>query len=53
MLKDNLRRAVFPVYAVMCLPVTFYALAQLPLYLDLIQATFKKVPQRSDMAVLL
>jgi hypothetical protein len=50
-LKNNLRHVVFPVYAVMCLSVTFYALAQLPLYLDLIHATFKKVPQRSDKAV--
>jgi hypothetical protein len=52
-LKDNMRDAVFPVYAVMCPPVTFYALAQLPLYLDLIQAAFEKVPQRSNKAVLL
>lgn len=46
-LKDKLKYAAFPVYAVTCLPVTFFAFAQFPLYFDLIWATFKKVPQRS------
>ncbi|KAA8543283.1 hypothetical protein F0562_021222 [Nyssa sinensis] len=46
-LKDQLKYAAFPVYAVTCLPVTFFAIAQFPLYFDLIWATFKKVPQRS------
>ncbi|KAE8009772.1 hypothetical protein FH972_006188 [Carpinus fangiana] len=50
-LKDKLRYAAFPVYAVTCLPVTFFAMAQFPLYFDLIWATFKKVPQRSYKAV--
>ncbi|RDX77181.1 Ankyrin repeat-containing protein, partial [Mucuna pruriens] len=45
-LKDKLRSAAFPVYAVTCLPVTLFALAQFPLYIDLIWATFKKVPKR-------
>ena len=44
LLKDELSVAAFPVYAVTCLP--FFALAQLPLYIDLIWATFRKVPQR-------
>ncbi|KAL2510729.1 Ankyrin repeat family protein [Abeliophyllum distichum] len=46
-LKDKLKYAAFPVYAFTCLPVTFFAMAQFPLYFDLIRATFKKVPQRS------
>lgn len=46
-LKDKLEYAAFPVYAVTCLPVTFFALVQFPLYFDLILATFKKVPQRT------
>ncbi|KOM53636.1 hypothetical protein LR48_Vigan09g229500 [Vigna angularis] len=45
-LKDKLKSVAFPVYAVTCLPVTLFALAQFPLYIDLILATFKKVPQR-------
>ncbi|KAK7412498.1 hypothetical protein VNO78_03962 [Psophocarpus tetragonolobus] len=45
-LKDKLKSIAFPVYAVTCLPVTLFALAQFPLYIDLIWATFKKVPQR-------
>ncbi|KAE8660669.1 type I inositol 1,4,5-trisphosphate 5-phosphatase CVP2-like [Hibiscus syriacus] len=50
-LKDKLKYAAFPVYAVTCLPVTLFAIAQFPLYLDLAWALFKKVPQRSYKAV--
>ncbi|KAJ9696071.1 hypothetical protein PVL29_008362 [Vitis rotundifolia] len=50
-LKDELKYYAFPIYAVTCLPVTFFAVMQFPLYLDLIWATFKKVPQRSYAAV--
>ncbi|GMN48857.1 hypothetical protein TIFTF001_018021 [Ficus carica] len=46
-LQDELQYAAFPVYAVTCLPVSFFAVAQFPLYFDLIWAHFKKVPQRS------
>ncbi|XP_062019922.1 uncharacterized protein LOC133736451 [Rosa rugosa] len=46
-LKDELKYAAFPVYAITCLPVSFFAIAQFPLYVDLVWATFKKVPQRS------
>ncbi|KAI9194543.1 hypothetical protein LWI28_006980 [Acer negundo] len=46
-LKDDLRTAAYPIYAVTCLPMTFFAIIQLPLYFDLIWAIFKKVPQRS------
>ncbi|XP_061342678.1 uncharacterized protein LOC133288872 [Gastrolobium bilobum] len=52
-LKDKFRSAAYPVYAVTCLPVTLFALAQFPLYLDLIWATFKKVPQRRYKTTLL
>ncbi|KAL3531305.1 hypothetical protein ACH5RR_010627 [Cinchona calisaya] len=47
LIKDKLKFAAYPAYAVTCLPVTFFAIAQFPLYFDLIWATFKKVPQRS------
>ncbi|GKV51861.1 hypothetical protein SLEP1_g58484 [Rubroshorea leprosula] len=50
-LKENLKYAAFPVYAVTCLPVTLFAAAQFPLYFDLARATLKKVPQRSYRAV--
>ncbi|KAL9358831.1 hypothetical protein Peur_046954 [Populus x canadensis] len=50
-LRDELKYAAFPVYAVTCLPVTFFAVAQFPLYFDLTWAAFKKVPQRSYMVV--
>ncbi|KAK4560179.1 hypothetical protein RGQ29_009096 [Quercus rubra] len=50
-LKDKLKYAAFPVYAVTCLPITFFAVAQFPLYFDLIWATFLKVPQRSYKVV--
>lgn len=46
-LKDKLKYAALPVYTVICFPVTLFALAQFPLYFDLIWATFKTVPQRS------
>ncbi|GMI73801.1 hypothetical protein HRI_001049400 [Hibiscus trionum] len=50
-LKDKLKYAAFPVYAVTCLPVTLFAIAQFPLYLDLAWALFKKVPKRSYKAI--
>ncbi|KAK2648408.1 hypothetical protein Ddye_015897 [Dipteronia dyeriana] len=50
-LKDKLKFAAFPVYAVTCLPITFFAVAQFPLYFDLIWAAFKKVPQRSYKSI--
>lgn len=49
-LKDELQDLALPVYAVTCLPVTLFALAQFPLYFDLVWASFKKVPQRSYRA---
>ncbi|KAL1335719.1 uncharacterized protein [Arachis hypogaea] len=49
-LRNKLRDVALPIYAVTCLPVTLFALAQFPLYIDLIWATFRKVPQRSYKA---
>ena len=46
-LTNELRSAAYPIYAATCLPVTFFALAQLPLYFDLMLAILKTVPQRS------
>ncbi|OIW14049.1 hypothetical protein TanjilG_11394 [Lupinus angustifolius] len=46
-LKDELVYAAFPVYGVTFVPMTLFALAQFPLYFDLIWATFKKVPTSS------
>ncbi|KAI9180376.1 hypothetical protein LWI28_004213 [Acer negundo] len=50
-LKEKLKFAAVPVYAVTCLPITFFAIAQFPLYFDLIWAAFKKVPQRSYKSI--
>ncbi|KAK1561159.1 hypothetical protein Q3G72_035056 [Acer saccharum] len=47
----NLFLKCMPVYAVTCLPITFFATAQFPLYFDLIWAAFKKVPQRSYKSI--
>ncbi|KAK6937566.1 Ankyrin repeat, partial [Dillenia turbinata] len=46
-LEDKMRYFAFPLYAVTCLPVTFFAAAQFPLYFDLIRATRRKVPLRT------
>ncbi|KAK4281202.1 hypothetical protein QN277_012724 [Acacia crassicarpa] len=50
-LRDQLQYYALPIYAVTCLPVTLFALAQFPLYFDLVWATFKSVPQRSYKAI--
>ncbi|KAK8510932.1 hypothetical protein V6N13_091259 [Hibiscus sabdariffa] len=47
-LRDKLKFAAFPIYVVACLPVSFFALAQLPLYFDLLRAILKDIPQRSN-----
>ncbi|KAJ1441377.1 PGG domain [Sesbania bispinosa] len=46
-LKDQYKNVLFPVYVATCLPITFYAVVQFPLYADLVKAIFKKVPQAS------
>ncbi|CAJ1962275.1 unnamed protein product [Sphenostylis stenocarpa] len=45
--EDELKYAVYPIYVATCLPVSFFAFVQLPLYLDLSLAMIRKVPQRS------
>ncbi|XP_058086174.1 uncharacterized protein LOC131233477 [Magnolia sinica] len=47
-LENQIRYAAFPVYAVTCLPITFFAAAQLPLYADLIRSYIAVVPQRTS-----
>ena len=47
LLKDKLKHAAFPLYAVASVPVIFFAIMQFPFYFDLIVAMFKKVPQRT------
>ncbi|XAR61163.1 hypothetical protein NMG60_11034791 [Bertholletia excelsa] len=46
-IKDKLKDAAFPFYAVMCLPVMFFVVAQFPLFINLILAMCTKVPQRN------
>lgn len=46
-LKDKYKNILFPIYVATCLPVTFYAVVQFPLYADLVKAIFRKVPQPS------
>ncbi|KAJ8634957.1 hypothetical protein MRB53_009228 [Persea americana] len=46
-IKDKLKFAVFPIYAFTCLPLTLFAVAQFPLYLDLIRSIMAPVPKRS------
>ncbi|KAK4387990.1 hypothetical protein Sango_2405600 [Sesamum angolense] len=46
-LREKLRLAAVPIYAIACIPVTFFAVAQLPLYFDLMWAACRKVPLRS------
>ncbi|KAJ6392037.1 hypothetical protein OIU77_025905 [Salix suchowensis] len=50
-LSDELKFAAFPLYGVACLPVSFFAIAQLPLYIDLIKATLTTVPQRRYVVI--
>ncbi|KAL2469501.1 Ankyrin repeat family protein [Abeliophyllum distichum] len=46
-LREKLKYAAVPIYAVACIPVAFFAVAQLPLYFDILWATLVKVPLRS------
>ncbi|XP_020552897.1 uncharacterized protein LOC105172057 [Sesamum indicum] len=46
-LRDKLRITAVPIYAVAGIPVTLFAIAQLPLYFDLVWAACRTVPQRS------
>ncbi|XP_058745160.1 uncharacterized protein LOC131617910 [Vicia villosa] len=48
LLSHNFKSILFPIYAATCLPVTFYAVAQFPLYFDLLTAILTKVPMATD-----
>ncbi|RDX68126.1 hypothetical protein CR513_52920, partial [Mucuna pruriens] len=45
-IEEGMKSSVYLIYALTCLPVSFFVLVQLPLYLDLMLAIFRKVPQR-------
>ncbi|GMN71046.1 hypothetical protein TIFTF001_054032 [Ficus carica] len=45
-LNQELRYVAYPLYAALCFPITFFGLAQLSLYFDLVLAILKKIPQR-------
>ncbi|PQQ12191.1 ankyrin repeat-containing protein [Prunus yedoensis var. nudiflora] len=49
LLNRQLRHVAYPLYATTCIPITIFALAQLPLYYDLIKGIFTKVPQQTYM----
>ena len=51
LLKDKLKNKALLVYAVACLPITFYAIAQFPLYFGLVKTYFRKVPGSSYKVV--
>ncbi|KAI9110123.1 hypothetical protein K1719_019164 [Acacia pycnantha] len=46
-LTDTLHYLALPIYVAACLPAFLFVLAQVPLFFDLLWATFKHVPQRS------
>ncbi|XP_019461959.1 PREDICTED: uncharacterized protein LOC109361096 [Lupinus angustifolius] len=48
MLNNKYRTFLIPIYASTCLPVCFYAIAQFPLYFDLIIGILTKVPKGSN-----
>ncbi|KOM33562.1 hypothetical protein LR48_Vigan01g311800 [Vigna angularis] len=45
-IEDGMKSSVYLIYGITCLPVSFFVLVQLPLYLDLTLGIFRKVPQR-------
>ncbi|XP_038970183.1 uncharacterized protein LOC103708122 isoform X2 [Phoenix dactylifera] len=48
-IEQKLKYAAYPIYAaVLGLPVSFFALAQFPLYIDLLKANFAVVPQHAQ-----
>nr|KYP73158.1 Ankyrin repeat-containing protein At3g12360 family [Cajanus cajan] len=48
LLSHRYKMVLYPIYAATCFPVTFYAVAQFPLYFDLLTAIITKVPRASD-----
>ncbi|XP_054806182.1 uncharacterized protein LOC129308813 [Prosopis cineraria] len=45
LIDEDFKKGVFPLYAVTCLPASYYAIAQFGLYLDLLKAIVIKVPK--------
>ncbi|XP_041020236.1 uncharacterized protein LOC121261894 isoform X2 [Juglans microcarpa x Juglans regia] len=52
-IDDKLKYVAYPVHAATYLPVTLFAVMQFPLYFDIIESTFRKVPRRSYKASVL
>ncbi|KOM46812.1 hypothetical protein LR48_Vigan07g051600 [Vigna angularis] len=48
LLCHGYEKVLYPIYAATVFPVTFYAVAQFPLYFDLLMAILTKVPRSSD-----
>ncbi|XP_054804257.1 ankyrin repeat-containing protein ITN1-like [Prosopis cineraria] len=48
LLRDHLQQVVFSLYAVAILPIAYFGVAQSPLYMDLMRATFRNIPQSSN-----
>ncbi|KAG5109605.1 hypothetical protein AAZX31_14G047400 [Glycine max] len=48
LLSHRYKMVLYPIYGATCFPVTFYAVAQFPLYFDLLTAILTKVPRASD-----
>ncbi|CAL5202325.1 unnamed protein product [Lathyrus oleraceus] len=48
LIDHKYKHVVFLIYTVTCFPVTLYAVAQLPLYIDLLKGIVTKVPKTSD-----
>ncbi|QCE01445.1 ankyrin [Vigna unguiculata] len=48
LLSHGYKTVLYPIYAATVFPVTFYAVAQFPLYFDLLTAILTTVPRSSD-----
>ncbi|XP_027186836.1 uncharacterized protein [Cicer arietinum] len=47
LIDQKYKNIVFLIYSVTCFPVTLYAIAQLPLYVDLLRGIVTKIPKTS------
>ncbi|MED6183869.1 hypothetical protein PIB30_041875 [Stylosanthes scabra] len=48
LIEHKYRTLLFPLYTATSVPVTFFAMAQFPLYVDLLIAIFKEVPRPNN-----
>ncbi|XP_057726768.1 uncharacterized protein LOC130942097 [Arachis stenosperma] len=53
LVNHKYKSILFPLYAATSIPVAFYALAQFPLYLDLLTAILTTIPTTSDVGEIL